>query len=83
MILFGYFNPFFRFGLEAFRLPSRGVGRGRRAVRRSAARGERRAKTVDRRSRIGLDFFFSPTSGADRIELVGRARAEVSFTMFR
>jgi len=57
----------------ALRLPSRGVGRGRRAVRGSAARRERRAKTVDRRSRIGLDFF-AFADERRRSDRVGRPR---------
>ena len=82
MVLFGYFNPFFRFGLERF-------------ARQAAASGADGVLCVDLppeesgelkrwTDAVGLDLIFllSPMSGADRIELVA-APAEVSFTMFR
>ena len=73
VVLFGYFNPFFRFGLEKF-------------ARQAAASGADGVLCVDLppeesgelkrwTDAIGLDLIFllSPTSGADRVELVGRA----------
>src|SRR6185436_9263136 len=72
VILFGYFNPFFRFGLERF-------------VRQAAATGADGVLCVDLPPEesdelkrwtdgAGLDLIFllSPTSGADRLRLVAR-----------
>ena len=57
----------------ALRLPSRGVGRGRRAVRDLPP--EESGELKQWTDAVGLDLIFllSPMSGADRIELVGRA----------
>ena len=73
VVLFGYFNPLFRFGLEKF-------------ARQAAASGADGVLCVDLppeesgelkrwTDAVGLDLIFllSPTSGADRVELVGRA----------
>jgi tryptophan synthase alpha chain len=73
VVLFGYFNPLFRFGLERF-------------ARQAAAAGADGVLCVDLppeesgelkrwTDAVGLDLIFllSPMSDADRIELVGRA----------
>jgi len=73
VVLFGYYNPFFRFGLERF-------------ARQAAAAGadgvlcvdlppEESAELKRWTDKAGLDLIFllSPMSGADRIDLVGRA----------
>ena len=72
VVLFGYYNPFFRFGLERF-------------ARQAAAAGadgvlcvdlppEESAELKRWTDALGLDLIFllSPMSGADRIDLVGR-----------
>ena len=72
VILFGYFNPFFRFGLERF-------------ARQAAASGADGVLCVDLppeesgelkrwTDAAGLDLIFllSPTSGADRVRLVAQ-----------
>ena len=72
VVLFGYFNPLFHFGLEKF-------------ARQAAASGADGVLCVDLPPEesgelkrwtdgVGLDLIFllSPTSGADRVELVGR-----------
>jgi tryptophan synthase alpha chain len=73
VVLFGYYNPLFRFGLERF-------------ARQAAASGADGVLCVDLppeesgelkrwTDAVGLDLIFllSPMSDADRIELVGRA----------
>jgi len=73
LVLFGYYNPFFRFGLEHF-------------ARQAAAAGadgvlcvdlppEESAELKRWTDAVGLDviFLLSPMSGADRVDLVGRA----------
>ena len=73
VVLFGYYNPFFRFGLERF-------------ARQAAAAGadgvlcvdlppEESAELKHWTDAVGLDLIFllSPMSGPDRVELVGRA----------
>lgn len=73
VVLFGYFNPIFRYGLEKF-------------ARQAAEAGADGVLCVDLppeesgelkywTDAVGLDLIFllSPTSGQDRIELVGRA----------
>jgi tryptophan synthase alpha chain len=72
VVLFGYFNPLFRFGLEKF-------------ARQAAASGADGVLCVDLppeesgelkrwTDAVGLDLIFllAPTSGAERVELVGR-----------
>jgi len=72
VVLFGYFNPFFRFGLEKFA----------RDAARAGADGvlcvdlppEESAELKRWTDRVGIDLIFllAPTSGPDRVKLVAR-----------
>ncbi|HWO43511.1 MAG TPA: tryptophan synthase subunit alpha [Candidatus Eisenbacteria bacterium] len=72
LILFGYFNPFFRYGLEKFcRDAARAGVDGVLCVDLPPEESEELKRWTDA---YGLDLIFllAPTSGADRIGLVGR-----------
>ncbi len=72
VILFGYFNPFFRFGLEKFAREAAGAGAdGVLCVDlppEESGELKRWTDAVD----IDLIFLLSPTSGPDRVKLVAR-----------
>ncbi|HYA30826.1 MAG TPA: tryptophan synthase subunit alpha [Acidobacteriota bacterium] len=72
VILFGYFNPFFRFGLERFaRQASEAGADGVLCVDLPPEESGELKRWTDR---VGLDLIFllSPTSGPDRVNLVAR-----------
>jgi tryptophan synthase alpha chain len=73
VVLFGYFNPFFRFGLEQFaRQAAESGADGVLCVDLPPEESGELKRFTDA---IGLDLIFllSPTSGPERIELVARA----------
>ena len=82
VVLFGYFNPLFRFGLERFACQAAASGAdGVLCVDLPPEESGELKRWTDA---VGLDLIFllSPTSGADRIELVGRARPRFRLLCF-
>jgi tryptophan synthase alpha chain len=73
VVLFGYYNPFFRFGLERFARQAAAVGAD--GVLCVDLPPEESAELKRWTDEVGLDLIFllSPMSGADRVDLVGRA----------
>jgi tryptophan synthase alpha chain len=73
VVLFGYFNPLFRFGLERF--AHQAAASGADGVLCVDLPPEESGELKSWTDAVGLDLIFllSPMSGADRIELVGRA----------
>jgi tryptophan synthase alpha chain len=72
VILFGYFNPFFRFGLEKFVRQAAGAGAdGVLCVDLPPEESGELKRWTDRAG-MDLIFLLSPTSGPDRIKLVAR-----------
>ncbi|MGH7886461.1 MAG: tryptophan synthase subunit alpha [Candidatus Binatia bacterium] len=72
VILFGYFNPFFRFGLENFaRQAARAGADGVLCVDLPPEESDELKRWTDA---VGIDLIFllSPTSGLDRVNLVAR-----------
>jgi tryptophan synthase alpha chain len=72
VILFGYYNPFFRFGLEKFaHQAARSGADGVLCVDLPPEESGELKRWTDA---VGLDLIFllSPTSGADRVRLVAR-----------
>lgn len=72
VVLFGYYNPFFRFGLERFAREAAAVGAdGVLCVDLPPEESGELKRWTDA---AGLDLIFllSPMSGADRVDLVGR-----------
>jgi len=72
VILFGYFNPFFRFGLEKFaREAARAGADGVLCVDLPPEESNELKRWTDA---VGIDLIFllSPTSGPDRVKLVAR-----------
>jgi tryptophan synthase alpha chain len=72
VILFGYFNPFFRFGLEKFARAAAGAGAdGVLCVDLPPEESDELKRWTDA---VGIDLIFllSPTSGPDRVKLVAR-----------
>jgi tryptophan synthase alpha chain len=72
IILFGYYNPFFRFGLDKF--ANQAAQAGADGVLCVDLPPEESGELKHRTDRCGLDviFLLSPTSGADRRRLVAR-----------
>src|SRR5882724_12617636 len=73
VILFGYYNPFFRYGLEKFARQAAQAGAdGVLCVDLPPEESGELKRWTDA---VGLDLIFllSPMSGAERVELVGRA----------
>jgi len=72
VILFGYFNPFFRFGLEKFAREAAGAGAdGVLCVDLPPEESGELKRWTDVFD-IDLIFLLSPTSGPDRVKLVAR-----------
>jgi len=72
VILFGYFNPFFRFGLEKFARAAAGAGAdGVLCVDLPPEESSDLKRWTDAFG-IDLIFLLSPTSGPDRVKLVAR-----------
>jgi tryptophan synthase alpha chain len=72
VILFGYFNPFFRFGLEEFaRQSARAGADGVLCVDLPPEEGEELKRWTDAEG-MDLIFLLSPASGKARLELVAR-----------
>jgi len=72
VILFGYFNPFFRFGLEKFAREAAAAGAdGVLCVDLPPEESGELKRWTDAAG-IDLIFLLSPTSGPDRIKLVAR-----------
>ena len=72
VILFGYFNPFFRFGLEKFAREAAGAGAdGVLCVDLPPEESGELKRWTDL---VGIDLIFllSPTSGPDRVKLAAR-----------
>ena len=72
VVLFGYFNPFFRFGLERFARQAASAGAdGVLCVDLPPEESGELKRWTDA---VGLDLIFllSPTSGPDRVNLVAR-----------
>jgi tryptophan synthase alpha chain len=70
VILFGYFNPFFRFGLQNFCRQSARVGAdGVLCVDLPPEESEELKRWTDAEE-MNLIFLLSPTSGEDRVKLV-------------
>jgi tryptophan synthase alpha chain len=72
VILFGYFNPFFRFGLEKFaRQAARAGADGVLCIDLPPEESDELKRWTDA---VGVDLIFllSPTSGPDRVRLVAR-----------
>jgi tryptophan synthase alpha chain len=72
VILFGYFNPFFRFGLEKFAREAAGAGAdGVLCVDLPPEESDELKRWTDA---VGIDLIFllSPTSGPDRVKLIAR-----------
>lgn len=72
VVLFGYYNPFFRFGLERFSRQAAVAGAD--GVLCVDLPPEESAELKRWTDEVGLDLIFllSPMSGADRVDLVGR-----------
>ncbi|MGH7816261.1 MAG: tryptophan synthase subunit alpha [Candidatus Binatia bacterium] len=72
VILFGYFNPFFRFGLAKFARAAAGAGAD--GVLCVDLPPEESAELKRWTDLVGIDLIFllAPTSGADRVKLVAR-----------
>lgn len=72
VVLFGYYNPFFRFGLERF--AGQAAAAGADGVLCVDLPPEESAELKRWTDAAGLDLIFllSPMSGADRVDLVGR-----------
>jgi tryptophan synthase alpha chain len=72
VVLFGYYNPFFRFGLDRFARQAAAVGAD--GVLCVDLPPEESAELKRWTDEVGLDLIFllSPMSGADRVDLVGR-----------
>jgi tryptophan synthase alpha chain len=72
VILFGYFNPFFRFGLEKFAREAAGAGAD--GVLCVDLPPEESAELKRWTDAVGIDLIFllSPTSGPNRVKLVAR-----------
>ena len=72
LILFGYFNPFFRFGLEKFARQAASAGAdGVLCVDLPPEESGELKRWTDAAG-IDLIFLLSPTSGPDRVKLVAR-----------
>lgn len=72
LILFGYFNPFFHFGLKAFcRQAARAGADGILCVDLPPEESGELKRCADAEG-IDVMFLLSPTSGADRVRLVAR-----------
>jgi tryptophan synthase alpha chain len=72
VILFGYFNPFFKFGLESFcRQSARAGADGVLCVDLPPEESEELKRWTDAEE-MDLIFLLSPTSGADRVKLVAQ-----------
>jgi tryptophan synthase alpha chain len=72
VILFGYFNPFFRFGLKKFAREAAAAGAdGVLCVDLPPEESGELKRWTDAEG-IDLIFLLSPTSGADRVKLVAR-----------
>ena len=72
VILFGYFNPFFRFGLKEFsRQSARAGADGVLCVDLPPEESEELKRWTDAEG-MDLIFLLSPASGKDRLELVAR-----------
>ena len=72
VILFGYFNPFFKFGLENFcRQSARAGADGVLCVDLPPEESEELKRWTDAEE-MDLIFLLSPTSGADRVKLVAQ-----------
>ncbi len=72
IILFGYFNPFFRFGLKKFAREAAGAGAdGVLCVDLPPEESDELKRWTDAAG-IDLIFLLSPTSGSDRVKLVAR-----------
>src|SRR5262245_7889762 len=72
VILFGYYNPFFRFGLERFaRQAAQAGGDGVLCVDLPPEESAELKRWTDA-EKLDLIFLLSPTSGPDRVELVTR-----------
>ncbi|MGH7823882.1 MAG: tryptophan synthase subunit alpha [Candidatus Binatia bacterium] len=72
LILFGYFNPFFHYGLQKFcREAARAGVDGILCVDLPPEESEELKRWTDAH-RLDLIFLLSPTSGNDRLHLVGR-----------
>jgi tryptophan synthase alpha chain len=72
LILFGYFNPIFRYGLEKFCREAAGTGAdGILCVDLPPEESGELKRWTDARD-LDLIFLLAPTSGADRIEQVAR-----------
>jgi tryptophan synthase alpha chain len=70
VILFGYFNPFFRFGLQSFcRQSARAGADGVLCVDLPPEESEELKRWTDAEE-MNLIFLLSPTSGEDRVKLV-------------
>lgn len=72
VILFGYFNPFFRFGLEKFAREAAGAGAD--GVLCVDLPPEESGELKRWTNAVGIDLIYllSPTSGSDRVKLVAR-----------
>jgi tryptophan synthase alpha chain len=72
LILFGYYNPFFRYGIERFcRDAARAGVDGILCIDLPPEESDELKRWTDAHG-LDLIFLLSPTSGADRVELVGR-----------
>lgn len=72
VILFGYFNPFFRFGLEKFcRQSARAGADGVLCVDLPPEESEELKRWTDA-EQMDLIFLLSPTSGHDRVKMVAQ-----------
>ena len=72
VVLFGYFNPFFRFGLEKFARAAAAAGAdGVLCIDLPPEESSELKRWTDK---VGIDLIFllSPTSGPDRVKLVAR-----------
>jgi tryptophan synthase alpha chain len=72
LILFGYYNPFFRYGVEKFCREAAGAGAdGILCVDLPPEESDELKRWTDA-SGMDLIFLVSPTTGADRVRLIGR-----------
>lgn len=72
LILFGYFNPFFRYGLKDFTKRAAAAGAdGILCVDLPPEESDELKRWTDSRG-LDLVFLLSPTSGPDRVKLVAR-----------
>ena len=84
IVLFGYYNPFFRYGVDALARDAAAAGVDGVAVRRPAARGGgRAARGASRRHGLDLILLLAPTTPPARVRHDRPRRRAASSTSCR